>query len=97
MTRAQRLMSATDHVLHLLYTGRSMGCADIGGAIWPDRKTSGVSCNGGGDYPAQMLLGRMRKAGLVRVELGDGSSKWIITPAGKTRYVYGRDAAKETK
>lgn len=40
---------------------------EIGGILWQARKGRVCSVNGGGDYAAQMLLGRMRKAGLVRV------------------------------
>lgn len=47
----------------------------VGGAVWGrNRRSRGCSGHGGGDYAAQMLLGRMRKAGLVRVAPGEGSS-----------------------
>ena len=45
----------------------------------------GVSVNGGGDYAAQMLLGRLRKAGLVDQAPSEGSSLWRITMAGCAR------------
>jgi len=45
----------------------------------------GVSTNGGGDYAAQMLLGRMKKAGLVEHAPSDGSSLWRLTLAGRAR------------
>lgn len=41
-----------------------------------------ASVNGGGDYAMQMLLGRMRKRGLVRVLPGPGASRWTLTAAG---------------
>ena len=35
------------------------------------------------DYAAQMMLGRMRKAGLVAVVHNVGSSRWTLTAASK--------------
>jgi hypothetical protein len=54
----------------------------IGAALWPGRKTAICASHGGGDYAAQMLLGRMRKRGLVRVAAGEGSSRWEPTVDG---------------
>lgn len=52
------------------------------------RKGRIASSNGGGDYAAQMLLGRMRKAGLVRGTLPSadyqrGATVWVLTAKGK--------------
>lgn len=56
---------------------------EIGGAVWRGKKRGrGSATQGGGDYAAQMLLGRMRKQGWVRVAHGDGSSQWELTTAG---------------
>ena len=58
---------------------------EIGGILWQARKGRISSVNGGGDYAAQMLLGRMRKSGLVRVHPRSITSVWILTPEGKER------------
>lgn len=58
----------------------------VGSILWRDRKRGRVSSsNGGGDYAAQMLLGRMRKAGLVRHARseGRGSTRWEVTALGR--------------
>lgn len=56
----------------------------VGGVAWAGKQRGRVtSSGGGGDYAAQMLLGRMKKAGLVRHARSDGSSLWECTPAGK--------------
>lgn len=56
----------------------------VGAVVWTDRKGHVISSNGGGDYGAQMLLGRMRKQNWCRVQHGDGqvTSIWEITAAG---------------
>jgi hypothetical protein len=57
----------------------------VGGAVWDGvRRGHVISSNGGGDYAAQMLLGRLRKAGLVRVAHGDAhTSQWELTELGR--------------
>jgi hypothetical protein len=56
----------------------------VGAAVWKDKKRGRVtSPGGGGDYAAQMLLGRMKKAGLVRHAHSEGASRWEITPLGR--------------
>jgi hypothetical protein len=56
----------------------------VGAVLWRGRKRGRVvSTNGGGDYAAQMLLGRMRKAGLVRLAWSEGSSLWEVTTLGR--------------
>lgn len=62
--------------------------ADLVGAfVWKGKKRGKTtSMGGGGDYAAQMLLGRMKKAGLVRHSLAhaDGSSTlWEVTASGR--------------
>lgn len=49
----------------------------VGQVVWPDRKTSKCASHGGGDYAAQMLLGRMRRRGLVDRLPGSGSTRWV--------------------
>ena len=63
--------------------GRVMTAGEVGAKLWPTRTKSGVSINGGGDYAAQMLLGRMRRAGLVRTTRDPGSSRWELTLKGR--------------
>jgi hypothetical protein len=56
----------------------------LGAVIWRDRPRGHVvSSNGGGDYAKQMLLGRMRRAGLVCTIDSEGSSRWDVTPRGR--------------
>lgn len=55
----------------------------LGAQLWPERRGRTCSVNGGGDYAAQMLLGRLRLRGWARVMDGEGSSVWAITPAGR--------------
>ena len=64
-----------------------VSCFDVGNAAWPDRIVRGgrgVSTNGGSDYAAQMLLGRLKKAGLVEHAASTGSSLWRISPKGRS-------------
>ena len=63
-----------------------VSCFDVGNAAWPDRVigfSRGVSVNGGGDYAAQMLLGRLKKAGLVEHAPSEGSSRWRLSAKGR--------------
>lgn len=86
--------SATDRALLYLYNhaGRDgVGCDDVGGAVWSERKGRVTSSGGGGDYAAQMLLGRLKKAGLVEHAPSEGSSRWRLTAKGLRR-VNGTDA-----
>ena len=65
--------------------GDGVSCFDVGNAVWPDREVRcgrGVANGGGGDYAAQMLLGRLKKAGLVEHAPSDGSSRWRLTGEG---------------
>jgi hypothetical protein len=55
----------------------------VGAVVWKGKKRGKTtSMGGGGDYAAQMLLGRMKKAGLVRHSQGEGSTRWEVTPLG---------------
>lgn len=62
----------------------------FGSEMWPSGRqaihaTRGPrhASHGGGDYAAQMLLGRLRKKGWVYVMDGEGSSVWALTPLGR--------------
>ena len=74
-------MTTTEKVLvHLLKNGPS-GCASVG-AVFGERRGAVVASHGGGDYAAQMLLGRMAKKGLVRRNHSEGSTVWEMTTRG---------------
>lgn len=55
----------------------------VGSMLWPNRRGRTCAVQGGGDYAAQMLLGRLRKKGWVRVADGTGSSEWTLTSLGR--------------
>lgn len=84
-------MSVTNTAVELLLRHGPMAAGELGDRLWPDRTGRVSSSNGGGDYAAQMLLGRMRRLGLVRVQPGPGSSVWELTPEGRS---YGAARAK---
>lgn len=67
--RALRYLATIDH--------HGTDAGDVGGAVFVKRSGRIASASGGGDYAAQMLLGRMKKAGLVE------HSRWRITAAGR--------------
>jgi hypothetical protein len=80
----------TERALLYLYNAagsRGVTCFEVGDAVWPDRPAvragKGVSHQGGGDYAAQMLLGRLKKAGHVEHVHGQGSTThWRLTKQG---------------
>lgn len=74
-------MTTTQRALRYLLKHGPSGCSCVGTVI--DNRHGRVSATtGGGDYAAQMLLGRMRKAGLVRHASSEGSTIWELTPRG---------------
>ena len=80
--------TATQRALLCLYDGgyNGLSSGEVGGAVWPDRVITfgrGVSSNGGGDYAAQMLLGRLKKAKLVEYAPGEGSTRWRLSTKGR--------------
>jgi hypothetical protein len=82
------------------YGGVSAG--EVGASAWPERECRpgrGVSVNGGGDYAAQMLLGRLKKAGLVEYAPSEGSSRWRLSTKGRNevRRMHAAPIAKEAK
>lgn len=77
-------VTTTVLVLRYLRDHGPSGCTFIGTAM-PNRRGRRVSASGGGDYAAQMLLGRMRKAGLVDHAPSEGSTVWRITRKGMDR------------
>lgn len=80
--------TASQRALLYLYADAGhvgISCYEVGNAVWPDREVRGgrgVSVNGGGDYAAQMLLGRLKKAGLVEHATSEGSSRWRLSTKG---------------
>jgi hypothetical protein len=56
----------------------------VGAVVWKGKERGKTtSMGGGGDYASQMLLGRMKKAGLVRHAPSEGSTRWEVTPLGR--------------
>ena len=56
----------------------------VGAVVWKGKKRGKTtSSGGGGDYAAQMLLGRMKKAGLVQHARFEGATRWEVTPLGR--------------
>lgn len=82
-------MTKTEQALFFL-APRARVAGEVGAHLWPDRETSIRSCNGGGDYAAQMFLGRLRSRGLVRDSGGEGTTLWELTPAGRAAFRSGR-------
>src|SRR5680860_455088 len=96
--------TATQRALLCLHDGGYSGlsCGEVGAGVWPERECRpgrGVSVNGGGDYAAQMLLGRLKKAGLVEYAPSEGSTKWCLSTKGRNEVRRMRDVpiAKEAK
>lgn len=84
----EHLLSTTERALIILYDhagNYGMAASELGPRLWPNRSGRIVSTNGGGDYGAQMLLGRLRKAGLARTLNTEGSSRWALTSEGLKR------------
>lgn len=78
-------LTATDRVLTYLFSHGPADCFSVGAAAFPDRDRVRVANGGGGDYAAQMFLGRLKKRGLVRLASSVGSSRWQLTAAGEKR------------
>ncbi len=72
----------SDKALAYLAQHGSMPASMIGAHLWPNRKTRGSAVQGGGDYAAQMLLGKLRAQNLVRTLNDEGSSRWALTGSG---------------
>lgn len=61
-----------------------MVAVDFGARLWGDRKRGKTtSMGGGGDFGAQMFLGRLRRLGFARTTHDPGSSRWEITAIGR--------------
>ena len=83
-------LTATQRALLCLRDGGYSGLAagEVGASVWPEREVRfgrGVSSNGGGDYAAQMLLGRLKKAGLVEYATSEGSTRWCLSAKGRDK------------
>jgi hypothetical protein len=77
-------MKTVDRALALLAHYGNMTAGELGARLWPGRRSRGVSSNGGGDYAAQMLLGRLRKRNFVGTIYGSGASVWAVTRDGRS-------------
>jgi len=78
-------LTAAQRALLYLYRDADrdgVSCFDVGEAIWPDRTGRIAASGGGGDYAAQMLLGRLKKAGLVEHAPSEGSTRWRLSLKG---------------
>lgn len=83
-------LTATQRALVCLHDGgyNGLSAGEVGASVWPERECRpgrGVSVNGGGDYAAQMLLGRLKKAGLVEYATSEGSSRWRLSTKGRNK------------
>lgn len=78
--------STTRRVLRYLLASGARTAGEIGGAVISSRRGRIASASGGGDYAAQMLLGRLQRRGLVHGSApGDGgATRWAITAQGRT-------------
>ena len=81
-------MTTSQRALLCLHDGgwSGLSAGEVGASVWPERACRpgrGVSSNGGGDYAAQMLLGRLKKAGLVEYATNEGSSRWRLSTKGR--------------
>ena len=87
-TRQPSKTTATARALRCLHDAGHVGvdAGSVGGSVWPDGPPGGgrgSSNGGGGYYAAQMLLGRLKKAGLVEHAPSEGSSLWRLSPKGR--------------
>ena len=85
---ATRRRDASQRACAYLAQHGSATAGQIGNHLWHDRtRKRAYASHGGGDYAAQMLLGRLKKAGLVqhavsRIEDGP-SMRWELTQLGR--------------
>jgi hypothetical protein len=78
-------LTASQRALMYLFSAAGhdgVSCYDVGEAVWPDRAGRISANGGGGDYAAQMLLGRLKKAGFVEHAPSEGSSRWRLSAKG---------------
>lgn len=81
-TKTEKVTSLESRALAYLLQS-SASASMVGAYLWPSRTTRGTATQGGGDYKAQMFLGRLRKKGWARVAAGEGSSVWEVTTKGR--------------
>ena len=61
-----------------------LGCFTFGEDYFgPDRTGRIAAHGGGGDYAAQMILGRLRKRGWAELAPSPGSSRWRCSVSGR--------------
>ena len=78
-------MTTIDRLLRYLADGPRTA-DEIGAFVWRDRNRGRISAvQGGGDYAAQMLLGRLRQKGLVQVAFDSVAkvTRWELTYRGR--------------
>lgn len=80
-----KIGSITYNAIVILVGRGPMSADDFGGDLWRGRKRGRTtSSGGGGDYAAQMLLGRLRRAGLAEHAPGyEGATRWQATAKGR--------------
>lgn len=94
------IITASVRALRYLYKDgghNGVSCFEVGHAVWPDRAGRIASASGGGDYAAQMLLGRLKKAGLVEHVNCEGSSRWRLSAKGRREVHEMPDAKADAK
>lgn len=77
--------TASQRALMFLWSHGDAAACEVGAAVWPERVVRpgrGVATGGGGDYAAQMLLGRLKKDRLVEHARSEGSTRWRLSESG---------------
>lgn len=72
----------TRMALELLRDKEPMSAGCFGAALWPKRGGPIIANHGGGDYAAQMFLGRLKSRGLVQYAPSKGSTLWELSAKG---------------
>lgn len=79
-----KITAAQYAALRVLFEHGPTSATIFGAVLWRDRKRGRVSSSGGGgDYAAQMFLGRLRRVGLARHAASEGSTLWELAPLGR--------------
>jgi hypothetical protein len=76
--------SASRRACRYLLASGPCTAGEVGGHVWQGFRRGRISSAwGGGDYAAQMLLGRLAKKGLVRRKPSEGATLWELTEEGR--------------
>lgn len=79
-----KITEAQYAALRVLLDHGPTGASIFGSVLWRDRRRGRTSSSGGGgDYAAQMFLGRLKRLGLVRHAASEGSTLWELAPLGR--------------